>query len=250
MKEIYEIKPIAHIKSDFKQKYGIPRQPRLVEGLLAEVVMNKEFNNMDAMRGLEEFSHIWLLWGFSKNTLDMKVEPVKWNPLVRPPRLGGEIKKGVFATRSPYRPNSLGMSAVELKEIVCAKGDIKLVVAGADLLDGTPIFDIKPYIPFSDAIPDASSGFVSGVSIMENTQDNTENIINTGDNSLKVVFPQEFLKLVNQEKREPLINILRMDPRDAYDKKHSRICKLAFANVDVTFEVLDDILKVLGVKEL
>ena len=135
------------MRSAFKQKYGIPRQPRLVHGLKSEVVFGDEFNNPDAVRGLEEFSHIWLIWGFSDTKIDMTEEHPAWKPTVRPPRLGGDIRKGVFATRSPYRPNSLGMSAVKLLEIRDDNGQLSLIVEGADLLDGTPIYDIKPDFP-------------------------------------------------------------------------------------------------------
>lgn len=249
MNELYEIRPIAHIRSDFKQKYGIPRQPRLVKGLVAEIVFDSEFNNQDAVRGLEEFSHIWLVWGFSENMIDMSVAPVKWSPLVRPPRLGGEIKKGVFATRSPYRPNSLGLSAVELKEVVINEKGVKLIVGGADLLDGTPIFDIKPYIPFSDSIPTASSSF-AGPGNNQAAQNKDHNKGIDQPKELEVVFPKELLKLVKKKKQETLINILKIDPRDAYDKKHSHICKMVFDDVDVSFVVENGVLKVVEVRKL
>ena len=158
MNEMHEIRQVAVMRSAFKQKYGIPRQPRLVHGLKSEVVFGDEFNNPDAVRGLEEFSHIWLIWGFSDTKIDMTEEHPAWKPTVRPPRLGGDIRKGVFATRSPYRPNSLGMSAVKLLEIRDDNGQLRLIVEGADLLDGTPIYDIKPYIPYSDIITEADEG--------------------------------------------------------------------------------------------
>ena len=232
MNDIHEIRKIAVIKSAFKQKYGIPRQPRLVQGLKSEIVFCDEFNNPDAVRGLEEFSHIWLIWGFSRNKIDMNVKNPAWKPTVRPPRLGGDIRKGVFATRSPYRPNSLGMSAVKLLEIRNVSGKLSLIVEGADLLDGTPIYDIKPYVPYSDIITDADKGFVHGV-----------------DTAIDVEFPENLLSKVDEEFRAPLMRILELDPRDAYDRKSVKPCKMAFANVDIEFEFQGGKLIVTSVKE-
>lgn len=233
MNEIHEIRKVAVMKSAFKQKYGIPRQPRLVQSLKSEVVFDKEFNNPDAVRGLEEFSHIWLIWGFSDTKIDMRDEHPAWRPTVRPPRLGGNVNMGVFATRSPYRPNSLGMSAVKLVEIRKDDGQLTLIVEGADLLDGTPIYDIKPYIPYSDSIIGAEEGFA-----------------NAEETSVKVEFPDELLAKVDEEFREPLIKILELDPRDAYDREPCKHSKMAFANVDIEFVSHDGKLVVTAVSEL
>ena len=233
MKDIHEIRQIAVMKSAFKQKYGIPRQPRLVQSLKSEVVFDKEFNNPDAVRGLEEFSHIWLIWGFSDTKIDMRDEHPAWRPTVRPPRLGGNVRMGVFATRSPYRPNSLGMSAVKLLEIRDDNGQLRLIVEGADLLDGTPIYDIKPYIPYSDIIADADEGFAKSI-----------------DTSIDVEFSDDLLAKVDEEFRAPLIRILELDPRDAYDRDSAKPCKMAFANVDIEFVLRDERLVVTAVNEL
>ncbi|AVM48148.1 tRNA (N6-threonylcarbamoyladenosine(37)-N6)-methyltransferase TrmO [Mogibacterium diversum] len=233
MNDIHEIRQVAVMRSAFKQKYGIPRQPRLVQGLKSEVVFGDEFNNPDAVRGLEEFSHIWLIWGFSDTKIDMTEEHPAWKPTVRPPRLGGDIRKGVFATRSPYRPNSLGISAVKLLEIRDDNGQLRLIVEGADLLDGTPIYDIKPYIPYSDIITEADEGFAKSI-----------------DNSIDVEFPDDLLAKVDEEFRAPLIRILELDPRDAYDRDSAKPCKMAFVNVDIEFVFRDGRLVVTAVNEL
>ena len=233
MNDIHEIRQVAVMRSAFKQKYGIPRQPRLVQGLKSEGVFGDEFNNPDAVRGLEEFSHIWLIWGFSDTKIDMTEEHPAWKPTVRPPRLGGDIRKGVFATRSPYRPNSLGMSAVKLLEIREDNGQLSLIVEGADLLDGTPIYDIKPYIPYSDIITEADEGFAKSI-----------------DTSIDVEFSDDLLAKVDKEFRAPLIRILELDPRDAYDRDSVKPCKMAFANVDIEFVLRDGRLVVTAVNEL
>lgn len=233
MNDIHEIRKVAVMKSAFKQKYGIPRQPRIVQDLKSEIVFDKEFNNPDAVRGLEEFSHIWLIWGFSDTKIDMSAEHPAWKPTVRPPRLGGNVRMGVFATRSPYRPNSLGMSAVKLVEIRNENGQLSLIVEGADLLDGTPIYDIKPYIPYSDIITGAEEGFA-----------------HAEESSVEVDFPDELLEKVDEEFREPLIKILELDPRDAYDRESGKPSKMAFANVDIEFVSRDDKLVVTEIREL
>ncbi len=187
----------------------------------------------DAVRGLDEFSHIWLIWGFSDTKIDMTEEHPAWKPTVRPPRLGGNVRMGVFATRSPYRPNSLGMSAVKLLEIREDNGQLSLIVEGADLLDGTPIYDIKPYIPYSDIITEADEGFAKSV-----------------DTSIDVEFPDDLLAKVDEEFRTPLIRILELDPRDAYDRDSVKPCKMAFANVDIEFVLRYGRLVVTAVNEL
>ena len=188
------IKPIAYIHSDFSEKFGIPRQSGLVDSLQAKIIFTEEFRNGDCIRGIEEFSHLWLIWEFSKNQRD------KWTPTVRPPRLGGNKRKGVFASRAPFRPNPLGLSCVRLEKAVpnSPEGPI-LYVSGADLLDGTPIYDIKPYLPYTDAHPDASGGFACS----------------NKDGFLQVYFPEQWLAMVPEKKRDSLIGVLAQDPRPA-----------------------------------
>lgn len=211
-----EITPIAHIRSDLKEKFGIPRQSGLVEALRAEVVFTPAYRVPEAVRGLEDFSHIWLIWEFSQARRET------WSPTVRPPRLGGNRRVGVFATRSPFRPNSLGLSAVRLERVEpdTPRGPV-LHVSGADLLDGTPIYDIKPYIPYADAHPEASGGFT----------DRTPRIL------LAVECPQELLERVPEEKREALLTLLAQDPRPSYQDDPGRVYGMAFAEWQVRFTV-------------
>lgn len=207
-----EIKPIAYIETDFPEKFGIPRQSGLVEELKAKVVFLPEYRNKDAVRGLERFSHIWLIWDFSESHMEM------WSPTVRPPRLGGNARMGVFATRSPFRPNPLGLSVVRLERI--DEGNA-LYVSGADLMNGTPIFDIKPYLPYVDSKPGASDGFA----------------LNTADPVLDVVFPDKLLSLVPDEKQLALMNVLAQDPRPQYQSDPGRIYTMSFAGLDISFMV-------------
>ena len=217
------IRPIATMHSDFPTKFGIPRQSGLVEDLHSTIVFEPEYRNTDALRGLEEFSHIWLIWQFSESVRS------DWTPTVRPPRLGGNTRMGVFATRSPFRPNSLGLSCVKIIEIEqTIQNGAVIHVAGADLMDGTPIFDIKPYIPYSDAYPDALEGFTATAS----------------DFSLMVEFPSELLNKLPEEKREAAIAVLSHDPRPSYQHKPDRIYGLNFASFDIRFTVEDHILYV------
>ncbi len=277
----YTIRPIAYVRSDYNQKFGIPRQAGLVNELEQAIVFEPEFRNVDAVRGLEQFSRIWLIWGFSANTVDMTASPVKWSPTVRPPRLKGNVRKGVWASRSPYRPNSLGLSNVRLVRIMlggrvlydaadeaadsdpvrdagyvggrAAGGfgaavtddrhglehereyeyisdpgsingetseELVLIVSGADMLDGTPVFDIKPYIPYSDAHPGASRGYTSVV-----------------DELVRVDFPEELLGRIDENKRAGLIRILELDPRGAYEKKEGYRYGLSFGKWDIRFTV-------------
>ena len=211
-----EIHPSAHIQSDFKEKFGIPRQSGLVEALRASIIFTPPYRVPDAVRGLEEFSHIWLVWEFSQARRE------GWSPTVRPPRLGGNTRLGVFATRSPFRPNALGLSAVRL-EAVEADASLGLVlhVSGADLLDGTPIYDIKPYIPYADAIPGASGGFADRVERKR----------------LEVQCPQALLELIPPEKREALLAVLAQDPRPSYQSDPGRVYGMAFADWQVRFTV-------------
>ena len=228
--ESYVLRPIAHIRSGFTEKFGIPRQPRLVPGLEAEVVMEEEFSEKDAFRGIEEYSHLWLIFGFSANAVDMTEEPAKWNPLVRPPRLGGKVKKGVFATRSPYRPNSLGLSAVRLLGMEKRGTQIVLKIEGGDLLDGTPIYDIKPYIP-SDSIPEAAAGFA----------------VPAGP-KMRVDFPEGLLAKVGEEDREVLTALLAEDPRNAYDKRPGDHFAFRYGKYNVRFRAGEEDLIVTDVE--
>lgn len=214
---------IARMRSDFSTKFGIPRQSGLVEALRSAIVFEPEFRNDDALRGIEEFSHLWIIWQFS--------EAVRqgWSPTVRPPRLGGNTRMGVFATRSPFRPNNLGLSCVRLLGVEHTKeyGTV-LHVGGADLMDGTPIFDIKPYIPYGDCKMDATGGFTD----------------RAGDFLLKVDFPEELLKKLPEQKREALIGVLSHDPRPSYQKDPKRVYGLTFAGFNIRFTVQGDLLTV------
>lgn len=214
---------IARMHSDFSTKFGIPRQSGLVEELRSTIVFEPEFRNDDALRGIEEFSHLWIIWQFS--------EAVRqgWSPTVRPPRLGGNTRMGVFATRSPFRPNNLGLSCVRLLDVERTKeyGTV-LHVGGADMMDGTPIFDIKPYIPYSDCKMDATGGFT----------DRTEDFL------LKVDFPEELLQKLPEQKREALIGVLSHDPRPSYQKDPQRVYGLTFAGCNIRFTVQGDLLTV------
>ena len=222
------IRPIAYIYTDFHERFGIPRQAGLAEDLTARIVFEPEFRNPDAVKGIEQFSYLWLIWGFSETLINMEEDPAKWSPLVTPPRLGGKIKAGVFATRSPYRPNSLGLSSVKLLEVDLSR-DLApvLVVGGADILNRTPVYDIKPYIPYTDCHPDASGGFAVSERV-----------------SLKVEFPEELLKEVAEEKRKALLAVLAQDPRGSYEKQPGYVYGLRFADYDIRFIVEDGILRV------
>lgn len=216
MAEAHSIKVIARVRSDFATKFGVPRQSGLVDELRAEIVFEPEYRNVDAVRGLEEFSHIWLIWQFSGAVRE------DWSPTVRPPRLGGNKRIGVFATRSPFRPNAVGLSSVRLERIEYdPKLGPVLHVAGADLMDGTPIYDIKPYIAYADCHSDASGGFVDAVA----------------RRTLSVECPDEMLSLVPEEKRAALLGVLRQDPRPSYQEDPQRVYGMTFAGCDVKFRV-------------
>ncbi|MBR0399709.1 MAG: tRNA (N6-threonylcarbamoyladenosine(37)-N6)-methyltransferase TrmO [Mogibacterium sp.] len=240
----FVLRPIAYVRSDYNQKFGIPRQANLVTELEQAIVIEPEFRNMDALRGLTGFDYLWLIWGFSKTALDMEAETVNWKPTVRPPRLGGEERMGVWATRSPYRPNSLGLSNVRVRRIELdgltvdpyerrgmVSGELAIIVSGADLLNGTPVYDIKPYMPYSDSHPDARAGFTE----------------HSRDVLLEVEFPEHMLELIDEDKRAGLIQTLRLDPRDAYNKKSAHTYGLSFADYDIKFEVTGDTLTVTAV---
>lgn len=217
---------IAHIRSDFPEKFGIPRQSGLVEELTAKIIFEPEYRQMSAFRGLEGFSHLWLIWEFSK----ARGKP--WSPTVRPPRLGGNARLGVFATRSPFRPNPIGLSCVRLVRL---EQDPKLgpvlVVAGADLMDATPIYDIKPYLPYADCKPEAVGGFAS----------------QPKKPSLQVEIPEHLLALVPEEKRQALRGVLAQDPRPQYQKDPQRVYGMAFGELEVRFQVEGENLKVVEI---
>lgn len=220
------IKIIAHIRSDFPSKFGIPRQSGLADALRATVVFEPEYRNADALRGLEGFSHIWLIWEFSAAVRDT------WSPTVRPPRLGGNTRMGVFATRSPFRPNPIGLSSVVLEgiELTESLGPV-LRVAGADLMDGTPIYDIKPYLPYADSHPDAVGGFAS----------------QPAGAALQVEFPGALLEFIPEDRREALIQVLAQDPRPSYQDDPERVYGFTFAGCNIRFSVSSDTLRVLEV---
>ena len=220
---------IARMHSDFATKFGIPRQSGLVEELKSTIVFEPEFRNADALRGIEDFSHLWIIWQFS--------EAVRqgWSPTVRPPRLGGNTRMGVFATRSPFRPNNMGLSSVKLLGVEhTAQFGTVLHVGGADLMDGTPIFDIKPYIPYSDCHTEATGGFTD----------------NAGDFLLDVDFPAELLKKLPVSKWEAAIGVLSHDPRPSYQKKPDRVYGLTFAGYDIRFQVNEQQLTVVEVNKI
>ncbi len=223
------IHPIAHMRSDFHTKFGIPRQSGLVDELRSTIVFEPEYQNADALRGIEAFSHLWIIWHFSGAVQD------QWSPTVRPPRLGGNTRMGVFATRSPFRPNSLGMSCVKLigLEQTADNGTV-IHVSGADLMNGTPIFDIKPYIPYSDCHPDAAGGFT----------DSAKEFL------LQVDFPDNLLKIIPEEKQTALVGVLSHDPRPSYQNTSDRIYGLFFAGFNIRFSVVDTTLFVKEVTKL
>ena len=227
--ENVQINIIARMHSDFSTKFGIPRQSGVVDSLRSTIVFEPEYRNADALRGLEDFSHLWIIWQFSEAVR------TQWSPTVRPPRLGGNTRMGVFATRSPFRPNNLGLSSVKILGLE-QTADLGTVihVAGADLMDGTPIFDIKPYIPYSDCHTDATGGFTD----------------TAGDFLLDVTFPEELLVQLPVEKRESAIGVLSHDPRPSYQRKPDRVYGLSFAGYDIRFKVNGDSLTVLEVNPL
>ena len=211
-----QIQIVARMHSDFPTKFGIPRQSGLVEELKSFVVFEPEFRNPEALRGIEEYSHLWLIWQFSQAVRD------GWSPTVRPPRLGGNTRMGVFATRSPFRPNNLALSCVKLLEVHHTKeyGDV-LVVGGADLMDGTPIFDIKPYIPYADCHPDAAEGFTG----------------QTRTHHLEVSCPETLWQTVPEADRAALQGVLASDPRPSYQHDPQRVYGMEFAGLEVHFTV-------------
>ena len=228
MAETANVRVIARIRSDFPTKFGIPRQSGVVSALRAAVVFEPEYRNPDALRGLEEFSHLWLVWEFSQARRE------QWSPTVRPPRLGGNVRMGVFATRSPFRPNPIGLSCVKLEgvELHTPQGPV-IHVSGADLMDGTPIYDIKPYLPYADCKPEAVGGFASA----------------PAGATLTVVFPPEWLGRVPEDKRQALEGVLACDPRPSYQDDPERVYGMAFAGLEVRFRVEGERLTVCGVEK-
>ena len=226
-----EIKPIAHIRTDFPEKFGIPRQSGLAKALRGRIVFEPEYRNPDALRGLEEFSHIWLIWEFSANR-----STSSWQPTVRPPRLGGNAHMGVFATRSPFRPNPLGLSCVKMDSIEFSSPDGPVInVCGADLMDGTPVYDIKPYIKYADSRPEAVCGYVDRLE----------------EKSLKVVFPSELAdRVADKSVIPPLMETLRLDPRPSYHDDPERVYGLSFAGYNVRFRVTGQVLNVIDIEVL
>lgn len=225
-----EIKPIAHIHTAFPEKFGVPRQSGLAKNLRGTIIFEKEYRNQDALRGLDGFSHLWLIWEFSAN----RRSEGEWQPTVRPPRLGGNAHMGVFATRSPFRPNPLGLSCVKIAAIDPDTPDGPVIhVTGADLMDGTPIYDIKPYIRYADSRPEAVCGYVDSLR----------------ERSLKVVMPSELSARITEKEIIPsLIETLQLDPRPSYHDDHEREYGMSFAGYNIRFKVNDDILQVINVE--
>ncbi|MBR3844040.1 MAG: tRNA (N6-threonylcarbamoyladenosine(37)-N6)-methyltransferase TrmO [Clostridia bacterium] len=222
------MKPIAHISTDFPDKFGIPRQSGLIDELVGKIIFEKEFRDPSALKGLEQFSHIWLIWEFSEAKRET------WSPTVRPPRLGGNKRMGVFATRSPFRPNPVGLSSVKLKEIKMEEQGPVLYVTGADLMDGTPIYDIKPYIPLSDCHPNASEGYTKETKL----------------HFLHVKCEQTLLDYIPQGKQTALLKTLEQDPRPAYLDDPEREYGITFAGYNVKFKVNNELLTVTEIKKL
>lgn len=222
------MEPIATIKSDFPTKFGIPRQSGIVQQLKADIVFCPQYRNADALRGLEGFTHLWIIWEFSE------AKRSNWSPTVRPPRLGGNTRMGVFATRSPFRPNPIGLSCVKIESIDLDTPDGPVIhISGADLMSGTPIYDIKPYIPYTDSHPDARAGFTDAVEFA----------------TLSVIIPDEMRKLLPEEKASSLIGILEQDPRPHYQDDPERIYGFNFAGFEVHFRVEARNLYVTGIEK-
>lgn len=226
-REMLRLAPIGWVESDFQTKFGVPRQSSLNDALRARVLFYPEYRVKEAFRGLEGFSHLWLLWDFSESHRE------GWSPTVRPPRLGGNRRLGVFATRSPFRPNPIGLSCVRLEriELDSPEGPV-LHVLGADLMNGTPIYDIKPYLPYADCRPDAAGGFTD----------------ESGWEKLTVDFPPELLEKLPPEKREGLLGVLESDPRPKYQNDPQRVYGMAFAGLEIQFTVEDGVLHVKNVQ--
>jgi len=217
------MKPIAHIENDYTEKFGIPRQSGLVNENESVIIFDSEYSVPEAFRGIEEFSHLWIIWQFSEN------ESKEWSPTVRPPKLGGNKRMGVFATRSPFRPNPIGLSCVELKEVIKTESGITLKVKGADLMNGTPVYDIKPYLAYTDSHPEASKGFADD---------------GRDENRLLVVIPEEAFKEFPSDKTNALKSVLSLDPRPGYSDDPERVYGLSYAGFNIKFNVDKNILTV------
>lgn len=226
----YTLAQIAHIETDFSEKFGIPRQSGLVEELRARIVFEPEFRSPDAVRGLDGYDYIWLVWQFS-TVVQAGQDGTNWRPTVRPPRLGGNTRLGVFATRSPFRPNRIGLTVVRLIRMEEENGRITLVVSGADLMDGTPIVDIKPYLPYVDSVPDAVGGFTE----------------QTERHRLTVDFPEKLKKYVPKQNLPAVMGLLAQDPRPAYQHDGKRVYGVTYGEVDIRFVVEGDTLTVVEV---
>lgn len=216
------LKPIARIKNDFNEKFGVPRQSGLAPSVISKIIFEKDFSDKNMIRGIGQFSHLWLIWGFSE------CGESDWSATVRPPRLGGNKRMGVFATRSPFRPNHLALSAVKLEGTEETDGKTALLISGADILNGSPVYDIKPYIPYSDSIPDAAGGFAEE---------------NKG-HRLTVIFSENTLETVAPEKRAAVREILSLDPRPAYNDDPQRVYGTSFGEYNIKFKVSNGILTV------
>lgn len=225
--ELYPVKIIGHIRTDFTSKFGVPRQSGIVEALEARIEFEKEFAQPEAFRGLDSFSHLWIIWQFSEAVRS------HWSSTVRPPRLGGNTRVGVFATRSPFRPNAIGLSSVKIKriELDTPKGPV-IYVSGADLMDGTPILDIKPYLAYADSHPEAVDGFAGQVVYRK----------------VRVNFPEELLEQIPEEKRKGLISVLAENPAPHYQNDPERIYGFGFAGKEIKFRIKEDVLKVIAVE--
>lgn len=222
-----ELKIIARVKSEFTDKFGIPRQSGIVDKIRAEVIFEPEYRSREAVRGLEDYSHIWLLWGFSEN------EDKPWSPTVRPPRLGGNTRMGVFATRSPYRPNPIGLSSVELEKIEHTNEGPVLHIKGADILDGTPVYDIKPYLSYTDCHVDSKGGFAGDVK----------------DYCAAVEIPGDIVKCFDEGFIENITGILKHDPRPSYKKDETRIYGFFYGGYEIKFEGYENKIKVLSIEK-
>lgn len=234
---VYNFKVVAKIKSDFPDKFGIPRQSGLLKKMKSSIVFEPEFRVADALRGLEGFSHLWILWIFSENVRPDENGNNRWSPTVRPPRLGGNKRLGVFATRSSFRPNPVAMSCVKIEEVrLDGPEGPEIIVSGADLMDGTPIVDIKPYLPYADSVPDALGGFAEAVRKRQ----------------VQVEFPEALQRAtaLSAEKLETLTEILAQDPRPAYQNDPERVYGFKFAGFDVKFKVQDEVLTVIDLIQL
>lgn len=221
-----QLKAIAHIRNDFTEKFGIPRQSGLVQTALSQIIFEQQYRNPEALRGLEQYTHLWLIWQFSEAVR------ADWSPTVRPPRLGGNKRMGVFATRSPFRPNPLGLSCVRLEavDLHTAEGPV-ITVSGADIMNGTPIYDIKPYLPYADSYPEASNGFA---------------LCDKGA-QLKVIIPEEFGEILPESKRAALSEILAQDPRPQYHNQPDRVYTMSFGGFEISFTVSGGTLIVCGI---